>query len=126
MKKKEKNNGSDHHMTKKTYKKFAGTILASVLLHTFGTVEAHITKISHTSKVIGKQEPPKQSVKALSQGLPTAFRFATDQVINPEQIQGEVHLILNEYIIENQRMGPTSMSLRGFYGNGIFSCRGLA
>jgi cell division protein FtsX len=50
----------------------------------------------------------------------------TNQGINPEQIQVELQNMLNSINTNNQNRGHNSVSLRGFYGNGIFSCRGFA
>lgn len=50
----------------------------------------------------------------------------TDSGISLGQIQIEVQTMLNNSQSDSQTRGHTSMSLRGFYGSGIFSCRGFA
>jgi len=50
----------------------------------------------------------------------------TDQGVNLEQIQNELQTMLNKINMDIEKRGQSSMSLRGFSGDTLFSCRGLA
>jgi len=50
----------------------------------------------------------------------------TTQRVNLEQIQNELQTMLNEINMDIEQRGQSCMSLRGFSGDSLFSCRGLA
>jgi hypothetical protein len=50
----------------------------------------------------------------------------TDQGMDLEQLHSELRTMLNLMYTDIQKREQSSLSLRGFYGNGLFSCRGFA
>lgn len=62
----------------------------------------------------------------LNRTISLKVKTLTEQGINIELIQNELQNMVNNITTGSQKRGQHSMSLRGFYGVGIFSCRGFA
>jgi hypothetical protein len=122
-------------MTQKIVSKFLGTCLASLLLSTCSIIiaEAQSTTSakdqSTVSSAMISAQTSKETTTNQTQVNDSIFRTVkelTDQGIHLEQIQNELQLMMNNMPTDLQTRGQHSLSLRGFYGTSIFSCRGFA
>ncbi len=127
-------------MNKKTIGTSIGAILASVLLTTISAAGAQTAGNANSRTAIGDQVPiPVWTMDAtpekvnhstnnqrLSEEILITIRSLREQGKNQGQIQEAIQSILNKYDQINHNVGQRSMSLGGFYGFSIFSCRGLA
>ncbi len=122
-------------MTNKIAKKFLETCVASLLLTTCSiTVAGAQSTIaaknqSTDAKTMVSAQTHEEDASNHTQINDTIFRTVkelTDQGIHLEQIQNELQLMLNNIPTDLQTRGQHSLSLRGFYGASIFSCRGFS
>jgi len=106
---------SDEIMRKNTVKKGIGMLMASLLLTTL------------PSALVGAQTTPTTEDNIqLNEIILIEIKELTEKEMNLERILSEIHNMLNSIYTDIQMKEQTSMSLRGFYGNDIFSCRGFA
>jgi hypothetical protein len=113
-------------MNKEILKKCVGSLMASLLLATLPTTLVG----AETTNVTKDQDDTVSSltndIAQLNEMIFLTVKKLTDQGMNPQQLQSEIQNMLNTVPTDVQQRGQNSMSLRGFYGNGIFSCRGFA
>ncbi|VVB59319.1 Uncharacterised protein [uncultured archaeon] len=128
-------------MKKRITKKCVGTLLASILLTTCATAIVGAQTIStakledtvwnevvfsRSSEEQTKNEShPMNDPTQLNETILLKVKELTEQGINLEFIQIEIQNMLKNINIDFQKRGQNSMSLRGFYGSDIFSCRGF-
>jgi len=122
-------------MTQKIVNTFLGTCITSLLLTTCSiTIAGAQSTIpeknqSTASNAMISAQTYKENASNHTQVNNTIFRTVkelTNQGIHLEQIQIELQLMLNTMPTNIQTRGQHSLSLRGFYGESIFSCRGFA
>jgi uncharacterized lipoprotein YajG len=136
-----KNQRSEDKMNKKIMKKCVGTLMASLLLTTCSTaiVGAQMTQSQKTQNTelagvfssLITEEQLRCALNTtnnhhLNDTILLKVKELTEQGIHLEQIQNELQNMLNNISRGYQNRGKHSVSLRGFYGVGIFSCRGFA
>jgi hypothetical protein len=111
-----KRQGRDQTMRKKTAKQCIRVVLAGMVLATYSV------------SVVGAQiaEPTAMDRIQGNQTIVLKGKELTDQGIHFEQIQSELHTMLHNIHTDIQKRGQSSLSLRGFSGNCLFSCRGFA
>jgi hypothetical protein len=103
-------------MRKKIVKQCIGAVLASLVL------------AAYPVSLVGAQLAAPTTVD-LTQGNGTIvlkIKELTDQAVNLQQIQSELQTMLNSMHTDIQKREQSSLSLRGFYGISLFSCRGFA
>jgi uncharacterized protein YpiB (UPF0302 family) len=129
-------------MKKRITKKCVGTLLASILLTTCATVIVGAQTINTAKNqdtvwnevaFSGSSEEqtrnasrPMNDPTQLNETILLKVKELTEQGINLEFIQIEIQNMLKNINTDFQKRGQKSMSLRGFYGSDIFSCRGFA
>jgi uncharacterized lipoprotein YajG len=129
-------------MKKRITKKCVGTLLASILLTTCATaiVGAQTINTAKNQDTVwnevafsGSSEEqtrnasrPMNDPTQLNETILLKVKELTEQGINLEFIQIEIQNMLKNINTDFQKRGQNSMSLRGFYGIDIFSCRGFA
>jgi hypothetical protein len=113
-------------MNKKITKKCVGSLLASLLLTAWpiALVRADTTSVAknQSCKASNLTNDPAQ----LNQTIFIKVKDLIEHEMSLTQLQIEIQSILNTIPTDGQHRGQNSMSLRGFFGNDIFSCRGFA
>jgi hypothetical protein len=110
-----KRRGCDQTMRKKISKQCIGAVLASMVLAAYPVSLPGAQIISNSDAQIPQNEIISLTVKELF-----------DQGIDLEQLHSELQTMQNIIHTDIQKREQSSLSLRGFYGNGLFSCRGFA
>jgi FKBP-type peptidyl-prolyl cis-trans isomerase (trigger factor) len=129
-------------MKKRITKKCVEALLTSILLTTCATaiVEAQtINTVKNQDTVwneasfseISEEQTrnashPMNDTKQLNETILHKVKELTEQEIHLELIQTEIQNMLKNINTDFKKRGQNSMSLRGFYGIDIFSCRGFA
>jgi uncharacterized protein YpiB (UPF0302 family) len=129
-------------MKKRITKKCVGTLIASILLTTCATaiVGAQTINTAKNQDTVWNEvafsgsleeqtrnaSRPMNDPTQLNETILLKVKELTEQGINLEFIQIEIQNMLKNINTDFQKRGQNSMSLRGFYGSDIFSCRGFA
>ena len=111
-----KRQGRDQTMRKKTAKQCITVVLAGIVLATYSI------------SVVGAQSaaPTAMDLIQENQIIVLKGKELTNQGIHLEQIQSELQTMLHSMHTDIQKREQSSLSLRGFSGNGLFSCRGFS
>lgn len=110
-----KRQGRDQIMRKKIVQQRIGAVLASMVLVTFPAALVGAQMASAMQENIQHNETSSFTVKELA-----------DQGIDLEQLHIELQSMFGSVHPEIQKRGQSSLCLRDFYENSLFSCRGLA
>jgi hypothetical protein len=113
-------------INKKTLKKCAGGLLASLLLSTIPTMLVGAESTAITKDVSRDASGHRNELAQLNETTFMKVKELFEQGLSLTQLQVELQNMLTNMPTDVQRRGQNSMSLRGFYGSGIFSCRGFA
>jgi DNA-directed RNA polymerase subunit L len=113
-------------MNKKITKKCIGAFFASIVLTTCPTALGGVLTTTITKNQNTNAANLTIDHSQLNETILLKVKELTDQGMNLEQLQIELQNMLNNIKTDIQTKGQNSMSLRGFYGNDIFSCRGFA
>ena len=129
-------------MKKRITKKCVGALLASIFLTTCATVITRAqtiniakNKISECNEFTFSESSEEQTCNVshvtndynqLNETVLLKVKELTEQRITLELIQIEIQNMLKNINTDFQKREQNSMSQRGFYGIGIFSCRGFA
>jgi hypothetical protein len=103
-------------MRKKIAKQCITVVLAGIVLATY------------SASVVGAQSSAPTAMDRIqgNQTIVLKGKELTHQGIHLEQLQNELQTVLHSMHTDIQKRGQSSLSLRGFSGNGLFSCRGFA
>ncbi|MCX6661904.1 MAG: hypothetical protein NTY91_05070 [Euryarchaeota archaeon] len=102
-------------MRKKIIKQCIGAVLASMVLATYPVSLVGAQIISNSDVQTQRNEIISLTVKELA-----------DQGMDLEQLHSELQTMLSSMQSDIQKREQSSLSLRGFYEYGLFSCRGFA
>lgn len=101
-------------MRKKIIKQCIGAVLVSIVLATYPVFLVGAQIISNSD--IQTQRNDKISLTA---------KEVVDQGIDLKQLHSELRTMVNLMYSDIQKREQSSLSLGGFYGNSLFSCRGF-
>ena len=108
--------GCDQTMRKKIAKQCIGVVLVGMVLATYSI------------SVVGAQSAAPTAMDRIHGNQTSVLKGKelTNQGIHLEQLQSELQTMLSSMHTDIQTREQSSLSLRGFSGNGLFSCRGFA